>query len=303
MTLRYTAGARDEGRKLYYVLRNELKLSETAVKRLKAANAIRVNGEAAFTTRTLHAGDAVTCELALSEPAPDFPPERGPLTVLFENEGFLVANKPAGQLCHPSRARLTGTLLNVVSGYLLEREGSAACHAVNRLDRDTSGAVLIAKNAYMMPLLTAALAAEEARKEYLAVLFGTLPQKSGVVTAPIARVEEGSMRRAVSEEGKPAVTRYEVLRVWTEAGQTLTAARFLLETGRTHQIRVHTAFLGAPVLGDRLYGTEEAVSFAEERGIGRQLLHAAVLRFCDPLTGTLLRVEAPSDEALFDGLI
>ncbi len=298
MTLRYTAGARDEGRKLYYVLRNELRLSETALKRLKAANAIRVNGEAAFTTRTLRPGDAVTCDLMLSEPAPDFPPERGPLTVLFENEGFLVANKPAGQLCHPSRARLTGTLLNLVSGYLLEREGCPNCHAVNRLDRDTSGAVLIAKNAYMMPLLTA----EEARKEYIAVLFGTLPRESGVVSEPIARVEAGSMRRAVSEEGRPAVTRYEVLRVWTEAGQTLTAARFLLETGRTHQIRVHAAFLGAPVLGDRLYGTERSVSFAEERGIGRQLLHAAVLRFRDPLTGALLRVVAPSDEALFSGL-
>ena len=293
MKLTYTAGERDEGRKIYHVLRRDLKLSSTQVKRLKVAHGVLLNGVSVFTDFRVKAGDTVAADLSVAEDVPDFPPERGTLDILYENAAYLAVNKSPGLIVHPTRSRLTGTLVNVVAGYLLEREGSTVCHAVNRLDRDTSGVVLFAKSAHFKALAMEALQAPEAEKIYRAYLFGALPGGSGTIDLPIERAEPGMMRRVVRETGKRAVTRFETLRRMEINGCVISEVRLWLETGRTHQIRVHCAHLGAPILGDRLYGSRSSTAFSGEHGLDKQLLHAESLRFSDPLTGEQVQITAP----------
>ncbi len=293
MRLRYTASERDEGRKVYSVLKNELRVSAGGIKRLKAANAVTVDGEPVWMDRRLRAGETVEADLDLTEAAPDIPPERGELDVIFENEAYLAVNKPAGMLSHPSRGRYTGTLLNLAAGYLADTAGTGAVHAVNRLDRDTSGVVLLAKDAHAKALATDALHAPGAEKTYLAYIWGELPEGRGVIDLPIARERAGFQKRVVRPDGKRAVTAYETLGTAVIGGQRVSRARFSLMTGRTHQIRVHCAHLGCPLLGDELYGSAESRAFSAALGLTAHLLHAARLSFRDPLTGGLLTLTAP----------
>ena len=276
-------------RKAYNVLRRELKASAAFVRRLKVCGALSVNGEPAFTDRVLHPGDVLTADVDACEPASDLVPEELPLSVLLEEEGFLAVNKPAGLIVHPTRSRYRGTLCNAAAGYLLARGRLPAVHAVNRLDRDTSGVVLLAKNSYMHALLTNALRDPSARKTYLAVVCGSMPAPEGAVEAPIVRPDPADMRRTVREDGQRSLTRWKVL---AEA-DGLSLLSVTPETGRTHQIRVHCAHLGCPLLGDRLYGTPASLAQGERYGVGAHLLHAYALEFPHPLTGDRVTLSAP----------
>lgn len=302
MRLTYLASEADTGRRVFHILKGELRLSATQIKRLKAANAVYLNGENVFTTRAVSAGDIVEAELSAGERAPDFPAEPGELEILYESPALLAVNKPSGMLVHPSRARYTGTLANYAAWYLA---GRGTPHAVNRLDRDTSGVVLFAKSAHFKTLAVQSLLAPESEKEYFAYLCGELPQPHGVIDLPIERAEAGGMLRRVSPLGKPAVTEYEVERTAAVHGFTVSAVRFVLHTGRTHQIRVHTSHLGAPILGDELYGSEESRALSESLGLSSgQLLHARRLRLADPFTGEHVEIEAPvnrPDMEMLDG--
>ncbi len=292
MRLEYASVERDDGRKVYHVLKNELHLSAEQIKRLKRTDAVAVDGEPVRMDRRLNPGETVTVELDGIETPPGFPPERGTVDVIFENEALLALNKPAGLLTHPSRGRFTGTLANFAAGYLLDTAGSAVCHAVNRLDRDTSGVVIFAKSAHVKNLTVQALKEPEAEKEYIAFLCGTLPEERGVIDLPIAREREGYQKRVVRCDGKPAVTEYETVGVTQIHGVTVSAVRLKPKTGRTHQIRVHCSHLGAPVLGDRLYGDARTVELSDFLGIEAHLLHAGRLTFRDSLSGELLTLRA-----------
>jgi 23S rRNA pseudouridine1911/1915/1917 synthase len=165
MVLKYSASERDNGRKVYSVMRRELRISAALTRRLKQADAIFVDGQPVFTDRILSAGEAVEIDITAAEPPCDNIPEQGRLDILFENDGLIAVNKPSGVIVHPSRAKNTGTLANYVAGYLEKTSGDGRCHAVNRLDRDTSGVVLFAKSSYMKALASEALAAPEARRQ------------------------------------------------------------------------------------------------------------------------------------------
>ena len=293
MRLSYMAGPEDEGRKIYNVLKGQMRLSATQIKRLKDAGGVFLNGETAFTTRRIHAGELIQVDLTLAERQIDFPPEKGPVDVLYEDECLLALNKPAGIISHPSRAKYTGTLANYAAGYLLERWSDPSCHLVNRLDRDTSGVVLFARNAHIKRLASEALRAEGAGKEYEAVLWGRLCPDAGEIDVPIRREAPEKMRRIPAEDGQRAVTRYETLRCAKIHGGTASLVKFKLETGRTHQIRVHALYSDAPILGDPMYFTRESMAASKELGIEKQLLHAGVLRFCHPLTGKMVEIIAP----------
>ena len=293
MRLEYTARARDDGRRVYHILKNELRLSAELIKRLKRESAVTVDGTPVYLDRRLVPGETVAAELSRAETPPEFPPERGSVEVLFENEGLLALNKPAGMLTHPSRGKFTGTLANYAAGYLADTGSSPALHPVNRLDRDTSGVVLFAKNAHVMNLAVSALKSPEAEKAYIAYLFGRLPEKAGEIKAPIAREREGFQKRVVREDGKPAVTRWRVLREAEILGYRVSEVRLTLLTGRTHQIRVHCSYLGAPVLGDRLYGRDEPPELSERLGLEAHLLHAVSLTLREPMTGELVTAKAP----------
>ena len=298
MVIRHTVSDEESGRKVLSLLRRTLSLSATMVRRLKQADAIALNGVSVYTDRTVSAGDVLSADLSVAESECDLVPEEGSLTVLFENDGLLAVNKPAGLLVHPSRSRYTGTLANLVAGYLEKATGDGRCHAVNRLDRDTSGVVLFAKNSHMKASASAALAAPEASKEYLAFVEGSITPPYGTIDLPIRREQEINMRRITAPDGQRAVTHYETTGFYTKGGNLLTRLRLILETGRTHQIRVHCLAVGHPILGDGLYYTDSSRALSERLSIGTQALHACKLTFRDPLTYKLLAIEAPVPERL-----
>jgi 23S rRNA pseudouridine1911/1915/1917 synthase len=300
MILTYCAGEKDRGRTVYSVVRKELKVSAALTRRLKAVGAISVSGAPVFTDYRLSPGETVSLDLEAAEPPCDNIPEHGNLNILFENEGLIAVNKPAGMIVHPSRSKNTGTLSNFVAGYLVfggmqndgGTENSGACHAVNRLDRDTSGVVLFAKNSHMKSRAADALSAESAKKEYYALVCGKMPER-GVIDVPIKRFEERNMLRIPSQDGQKAVTHYETISVSKAGEEYVSLVRLRLETGRTHQIRVHCLYIGYPVLGDKLYNTEESRKLSEELNITTQVLHAHKLGFTEPLSGKYIEIIAP----------
>lgn len=302
MVLKHIAADTDSGKKVYTVLRRELRFSDTMTRRLKQAGAILVDGAPVFTDYRLQAGETLTVDIGAAEPASDVVPEEGHLDILYEDDGLLAANKPPGMLTHPSRARYTGTLANLVAGYLLRTACDSRCHAVNRLDRDTSGIVLFAKNSYMKALASEALATPDAKKEYHALVYGAVEPKAGTIDLPIRRLREGDMLRVVADDGQRAVTHYESVGRAFYPGGTVSLLRLTLETGRTHQIRVHSLALEHPVLGDHLYFSEKSRALSAQLGIESSALHARQLIFREPLSGENLSLTA-EEPAYFKNII
>ncbi len=292
MILSYTVPESGEGRKVYSILRREFDASAALVRRLKQCGGVYVDGVPVYTIRKLSPGETVTADISAAEPPCDIVPEEGAPDILYEDDGLIAVNKPDGRIVHPSRARFTGTEANYVVGYLLGKGEPPVCHAVNRIDRDTSGVVLFSKNSYMKARAIRALA-ETGEKEYLALVCGTPPEKKGTFDMPIKRLIEGDMFRAVAPDGQRAVTHYELVGVGETGNGAVSLLRFRLETGRTHQIRVHCLAAGIPILGDILYYSERSRDLSSALGLTAQQLHAYRLSFTEPLSGARIDLTAP----------
>ena len=265
--------ARRSGR-LSSFLREEMEMSAGLMNRLKWQDKLFVNGVPRHTDYPVAPGDVIT--VPLEEPEPSYPAQEGSLTILYEDEHILAVDKPAGMLIHPSRSQFTDTLANFVAGYYQKTGQAAAFHPVTRLDRDTFGVVLLGKNSHTHALLSQ----NPLEKTYEALVYGAPTQAEGVIDAPIARRPLPSLLRQVSPEGKPSLTRYRVL-----SRQEKTAVLALTPvTGRTHQLRVHCAYMGFPIVGDPQYGSPESQAFSKEMGAATQLLCAKTLRFSHPIT-------------------
>ena len=273
------------GGRLSSVLREEMGMSMSLMNKLKWTDRLLVNGVPCHTDYPVQPGDVVTA--SLPDAVPEYPAEDGPLSVLYEDAHFLAVDKPAGMLIHPSRSCFTGTLANFVLGYYQKTGQTCAFHPITRLDRDTFGVVLLAKNSHIHGLMMALHREEKLRKTYFALVYGRPPEK-GTIDAPIARREKPSLLRYVDENGKPSLTTYRRLESWENHS--------LLElhpiTGRTHQLRVHCAHMGHPVLGDPQYGSGESQALSAKLGICTQALCAGVLEFCHPITGEMLRIQS-----------
>lgn len=269
----------DRSGKLLTFLRRELALSSSLVKRLKWQNAFLVDGRPVHTDCPVTPGQTIT--VILDEAAPEFPPEDGPLEILYEDEALLALDKPAGLLMHPSFYRDTGTLANYVLGYYRRTGQPCAVHPVSRLDRDTFGVVLLAKNAHIHGILNQFHAEGRIQKTYHALVFGGPEAEQGVIDAPIARRELPSLLRYVNPEGKPSRTEFTVL----ARQDAITKLALKPITGRTHQLRVHCAHMGYPILGDPQYGSESSQGHSEKMGLSSQLLCAKGLSFPHPVTG------------------
>ena len=266
-------------------LREEMAMSAGLINRLKWHEKILVNGKPEHTDYAVQIGDTIT--ILLDAPQIQYPAEQGDLTILYEDEHILAVDKPAGMVIHPSRSKNTGTLANFVLGYYEKTGQTCAFHPLTRLDRDTFGVVLLAKNSHISALLQAG----DLQKTYHAVTFGGPDEDTGVIDAPIARKPLPSLLREIREDGKPSVTEYAVL----ERNGKLCKLKLRPITGRTHQLRLHCAYMGYPILGDPQYGTEESIAFSDGVGVKTQLLCAKMLEFTHPVTGEPVTITSKLD--------
>ena len=269
-------------------LREEMVMSTGLINRLKWHEKILVNGTPQHTDYAVGEGDTIS--VLLDTPQIEYPAERGELTVLYEDEYILAVDKPAGMLIHPSRSKNTGTLANFVLGHYEATGQNCAFHPLTRLDRDTFGVVLLAKSGHISALLQAG----DLQKTYHAVTFGGPVEDAGIIDAPIARKPLPSLLREIRDDGKPSVTEYAVL----ERNGKLCKLKLRPITGRTHQLRLHCAHRGYPILGDPQYGTAESTAFSDGVGVKTQLLCAKMLEFTHPATGEKLTITSKTDVSL-----
>ncbi|OXM86677.1 RluA family pseudouridine synthase [Paenibacillus rigui] len=325
----YNVSAEEEGFILKTILQSRMHLSRKLLSRLKLTEqGITVNGERQYISVRVHEGDRIEVRM-LQEESDDILPQELPIDILFEDEQLLVVNKAAGMIVHPTHGHYVNTLANGVVHYWQQQGKSYRFRPIHRLDQETSGTLAIAKNPFVHQQVSEQMQAHQVKKEYIALVYGVMKEEEGTVDAPIDRDPEEPHIRIVTEAGYRAVTHYKVERRFHEA----TLVRLWLETGRTHQIRVHMLHLGHPLLGDKLYKlkplagdeTREASASAPvmeqpEAGSGaltapdtadsstaaadaraaygmeRHALHACTLGFTHPGTKQWMEFEAPLPE-------
>ena len=273
----------EDGASIRHILRAKLHFSSHAVSRLtRVENGILVNGKPAHTPYILRAGDELQVKTGDHRPPKtSITPGDWPLPVVWEDDYLLVVDKPAGMTAHASN--FLPDMPTVAGALAWVRGTDFIFHPVNRLDKGTTGLMVIAKSGYIHDRLRRTLHTEQFRREYAAICTGAPEPLKGTIRAPIGRKEGSAVARAVRPDGAPAVSHYEVL----ETGGGLAYVRLRPETGRTHQLRVHMAHIGCPLLGDWLYGTEEPEKIA------RPALHSCALTLVHPVTGRRLRLTAP----------
>ena len=278
----YTATQSDEGRRLSSVLKDRLHASSTLIKINKKRDGNLLNGASAFSDRIVHAGDTVSLRIddesekthrktSLFSDSFDIP-------ILYEDDYMIIIDKPAGIEIHPSALCTGVSLSELMSGCFGEGEGF---HAVNRLDRGTSGIMAVAKTGYMHSLLIPLLHTDSFIRRYLAVVDGVPSPKKGEITLPISRDPDSAIKRKISPDGLKSRTSYEVLsRACGRSLVSLTA-----HTGRTHQLRLHMSAIGCPITGDWLYGTEDRAL------IQRPALHSSSIQLIHPLSGARISLQ------------
>ena len=255
------------------VLKAEFSMSDRLLLKLKKLDKIYLNGNVTSVNHPVLENDLIECYLDYEEDNSNIIPTEMPLNIIYEDEAYIVVNKPAGIPVHPSMDHYTDSLSNGIAFYFNQIGLKKKIRPVNRLDKDTSGIVIFAKNEYIQECLVRQMKSKEFIKRYIAVVNGNLDNLEGTINAPIARKEGSIIERCVSETGDIAITHYKVLKRKTD----FDIVECILETGRTHQIRVHFAYLGHSLLGDTLYGTSSSL-------INRQALHAYEVEFTHPLS-------------------
>ena len=287
-TFRLIAGQEDQGKRLDVFVSSRLPdLSRSAVQRLMEGDSVTVNGGKANKKDRIKREDVV-CVTVLDPVPMEAYPEDIPLDIVYEDEDLLVVNKPKGMVVHPAPGNPDGTLVNALlyhcRGNLSGIGGVLRPGIVHRIDKDTSGLLMVAKNDFAHQNLAAQIQAHSFLRMYEAVVYGGFGDDSGTVNAPIGRHPSDRKKMAVVPGGREAVTHYEVVGRYPG----FTHLRLRLETGRTHQIRVHMASLGHPVAGDAVYGPKKVIS-----SLGGQCLHARTLGFEHPRDGRYLEFSSP----------
>lgn len=282
--IEYVVKEEESGKKAIDVMARVMGLSGRMIRKCKQEKLLRVNGNSVSVNQVLQKGDTVA--VLLEKERNIFNPEPIDVDVIFEDDDILVVNKPANLVVHPTKGHPAGTLGNALAWYGLKKNEDYKIRFVNRLDRDTTGLVIIAKNGFAQQFVSDKMQEGAVEKLYLALVHGVVEQDTGTIDAPIERLEPEDIIRQVHEAGKPCVTHYRVL----ERFQDATLIELNLETGRTHQIRVHMQHVGHPLFGDPLYGVNH------EDGWERQALHAYKLSFETPRSGhVVLSAPLPRD--------
>ena len=284
MVLRYTKGISDNYQTVRQILINEFNISYNLLVKLKKSKKIFLNNKETYVDRLLQNGDVVSVAIDFIEDNSNVLPTKMDLNILYEDDTLLILNKPPGIPVHPSILHFENSLSNGVKYYFDSINLHKKIRPVNRLDRNTSGIVIFAKNEYIHDILSKQMQEKIFKKYYIALCRGIFDCKEGTIEAPISRKPDSIIERCVSSTGNPAITHYKVLR---EFGNDNFSMLFIeLETGRTHQIRVHMSYISHPILGDSLYGTESNL-------INRQALHSYKVEFLHPLTKEKMSIIAP----------
>lgn len=256
----------------------------TEIKRMPKS--ILVNGVHYYMRQQLTAGDRLEVHICETESSEKIPPTNLPLDIVYEDEDLIVINKPAGMPIHPSMKNYTNSMANALAYYYQKQDKPFIFRCSNRLDRDTSGLTVVAKHLVSASILASMVARKEVQREYLAIAAGLVTPEAGTIAAPLSRKEGTIIERMVDfEHGETAITHYRVVQKLKR--HSLVSLR--LETGRTHQIRIHMKYLGYPLIGDYLYNPDMEL-------IGRQALHSYRLTFAHPITGEHMEFTAPLPE-------
>lgn len=282
-TISYDIDSHSEGLRVEQFLRRKGYSAQNLSTIKRMPESILVNGVHYYMKQTLKAGDRLLVRIQETESSRNIPPVCAPLSVVYEDEDLIVINKPAGMPIHPSLNNYTNSLANALAWYYQQQGKPFIFRCCNRLDRDTSGLTVVAKHLVSGNILSTMTKKKEVRREYLAVVRGHIVPESGTISAPLARKGGTIIERVVDfDRGEPAVTHYHLIQ---EAnGHSLVALQ--LETGRTHQIRIHLKHLGFPLVGDYLYNPDMEY-------ISRQALHSFRLSFPHPITGEVMDFTAP----------
>ncbi|MCI8481660.1 MAG: RluA family pseudouridine synthase [Clostridia bacterium] len=267
------------------VIKEEFKISDRLLLKLKANQKIYRNSQVACVNQTIIKEDMIEVLLDIEEDNSNIISTKMDLSILYEDDGLLILNKPPFLPIHPSRMHYEDSLSNGVKYYFEQIGLKKKIRPINRLDKDTSGIVLFAKNEYIQENMVQQMKNHCFKKEYIAIVEGILEKKTSTIHLPIARKLGSIIERAVCFDGhgEEAITHYEVLK---EISNTQSVVKVLLQTGRTHQIRVHFSYMGHPIIGDTLYGNESVY-------IKRQALHAYKVSFFHPITKQTLTIVCP----------
>lgn len=276
-TFIYNVTDADDGMRIDSYLRLRHNFSSNIIKDLKKTeDGILKNGERAFSIHKLFKGDVLTININ-EDASKNIVPKKVDFEIVYEDDDIMVINKPPMVPTHPSMDNYDNTLANGIMWYFKEQGVDFTFHAVNRLDKDTSGLMVIAKNAYAHSILSKDLHTDRFVRRYIAIVHGKC-DSSGTIDAPIKREDESAIKRCVSEDGQRAITHYKLI----ESYDKFSLVELELETGRTHQIRVHMSYINHPLAGDFLYGSEDRDI------VSRQMLHSSYLEFNHPVTGKRL---------------
>lgn len=293
MKITYTILKNDENQKLKNILKNKLYISSVLLIKLKKYNCIKVNGNSTFTNYIVRLNDVITVDLAKIEIENKFEDKfiliDDNLNILYEDEYLLIVNKPANMPVHPSSQNYENTLSNIVANYL-KKQGIYNIHIVTRLDHNTTGICIFAKNSYIQELFVRKKEIINLQKWYMAIVDGKFKEKHGIITENIARKKDTIILREVNEQGNFAKTEYFVENYNQEKNYTL--VKILLHTGRTHQIRVHMSHIGHVLLGDDLYASVYNINDITKY-IDRQALHSHKITFNHPITNKFTEIECP----------
>lgn len=268
------------------VLKNYFLVSSRLLLKLKNNNCVFLNNKKCSINSTISLGDIVSFSLDYEEDNSNIVATNIPLNIVYEDECLLIINKQPNVAIHPSMLHYDNSLSNGVKFYFDSIGLKKKIRPVNRLDRNTSGLVIFAKNEYVQEFLIKQMQNNTFSKEYLAILEGILEEKQGTINAPIARKKDSIIERCVDESGDFSITHYKVIKEFNN----LSLVNFKLETGRTHQIRVHSSYIGHPILGDDLYGNKSSLIY-------RQALHSYKISFIHPKTRKKMffEIDLPKD--------
>ena len=272
------------------ILKSYFEISDRLLIKLKKNQKIFLNGSPVYIDKQVSIGDQIIVNMDFDEESENILPKEMNLEIVFEDDYLLIVNKPSGIPVHPSISHYSDSLSNGIKHYFNSIKLNKKIRPVNRLDKDTSGLVIFAKHEYIQECLVKQMKLNLFKKEYLAILTGRLNNKNGKIDASIARKNGSIIEREINPEGERAITYFNVENEFLYNNQELSLVKFILETGRTHQIRLHSKYIGNPILGDSLYGKRSSI-------ISRQALHAYKISFIHPITkeSMVFEIDFPID--------